>query len=122
MWIIIIVYFWFNLNCFNSDKYCSQKQIFNRFCKIKEETYDFVAPSIKVRSHNALKYNALVITALVDAGSTSEIISLIFPCVFSLTQLKKNLKKNHKPDEINNFMVFNLFKIVVNEPINVFRR
>lgn len=66
---------------------------------MKEDTYDFVAPSINVRSHNALKYNALAITALVDAGSTSEIISLILPCVFSLTQLKKNLKINHKPDQ-----------------------
>lgn len=43
---------------------------------------------MKFFAHNALKYKALAMIALVEAGSGPDIISLIFPSVFSVIQLK----------------------------------
>lgn len=56
------------------------------------QTYGLVPPSLNVRSHNALKCNALAIIAFVDGGNSAEMISLILPNVFSLTQLKEEKK------------------------------
>lgn len=54
-----------------------------------KNTYGLVPSSRNDRSHNALKYNALAMIALVDGGNGDETIFLIFPCVFSFTQLER---------------------------------
>lgn len=48
---------------------------------------------MKVFSHNALKYSAVAMTIFVSELSGDENISLIFPSVFSFTQLKERNDK-----------------------------